>query len=153
MNFAEQKLPRPSFPAQAMSTVIITPTQHLTSRFAPATHIPLLFAIQEAKESFVPMWQFVWAFTPAPPVNLVFPPASSPFPPPSHTPVRTLSHLLMCFPHSHQLSILSTFLKEVRLYYLTMGEYFFLCSPRDAHGHCRSGPQQVSPVEAELPCL
>lgn len=55
----------------------------------------------------------------------------------------------MCFPHSHQLPIPPTFL----LYCLAMAEQFPLCSPGDAHGHCRSDPQQVSPAEAEPPCL
>lgn len=54
MHFAEWKLRCPSFsfPAKPISTVIITPTEHLASRFAPACHISILFASQEAEESF-----------------------------------------------------------------------------------------------------
>lgn len=164
-HFAERKLPCPSFPfpAKPVSTVIIAPPQHLVGRFAPAGHISLLFAIQEAKESFILMWQCVSAFALPLPVNFVFLLASSPLPrsqPQSHISLRALFHLVYmlslqpsAFHPSHLSEGNPVLLPVASPVQMTVEEQSPLCSPRDAYGHWRSGPQQVSPVEAEHPCL
>lgn len=142
MNFTEQKLPGLSFWEQQSS--------HLHTTSPADLHLPLtsLSILPSRKQRNCLSWcgnlsehwhlphqRILCSHQPAPCSQ-------------SHSFIRTLSHLLMCFPHSHQLLILPTFL----LYFLTMREQF-LCSPRGAHGCYRSGPQQASPAEDDLPCL